>query len=317
MGIGSFRDIIGNALYGTDAIRRAYHWYKRAWATATVRYPIGANIFTRDWDLLIVLDTCRVDALRAVADEYDFLDDIGVITSVGSCSPEWIANTFQTAYTDTISRTACISDNAYMSRILEDRTYLGGTARTVTASDLHSLDQPWQYVPDEQKPFVHTPPQYATNKAINVGRTTDADRILVHYLPPHSPYTANAIAESRELEAHEETPFQALRDGIPFNRVWAAYLDELRLVLDHVSLLLDNITAEKVVITADHGEAFGEYGIYSHPLGMPHPHIKRVPWATTTAVDTGTHEPELTFYQSEETAGSDPANQLAALGYLK
>jgi hypothetical protein len=38
--------------------------------------------------LLAIFDTCRVDALGKVADEYDFLTDVGKLVSVGSNSPE-------------------------------------------------------------------------------------------------------------------------------------------------------------------------------------------------------------------------------------
>jgi hypothetical protein len=31
-------------------------------------------VYDLEWDTLIILDTCRVDALRTVADEYDFLE---------------------------------------------------------------------------------------------------------------------------------------------------------------------------------------------------------------------------------------------------
>jgi len=53
---------------------------------------IGTNVFDREWDVLIVLDTARVDALRVVADEYDFIGQVDSIWSVGerlrSGSPE-------------------------------------------------------------------------------------------------------------------------------------------------------------------------------------------------------------------------------------
>lgn len=55
------------------------------------RTSFGTNVFERDWDLLVVLDTCRVDTLRHVSDEYDFLDDVGAMWSVGSSIREWVA----------------------------------------------------------------------------------------------------------------------------------------------------------------------------------------------------------------------------------
>jgi hypothetical protein len=36
---------------------------------------IGTNVFDRDWDVLILLDTCRVDALREVKSERSSVGD--------------------------------------------------------------------------------------------------------------------------------------------------------------------------------------------------------------------------------------------------
>ena len=69
---------------------------------------------------------------------------------------------------------------------------------------------------------------------------------------------------------------------------YADYTPQLR-----IDKALDNLDAETVAITADHGEAFGEYGVYRHPLGVPHPQIKRVPWTITTAKDTETYDPSF------------------------
>jgi hypothetical protein len=298
-----------------DIIRSLYKSYKRLWASVNTHYTLGTNVFSREWDLLVILDTCRVDALRAVAPEYDFLTGVGAITSVGSSSLEWVGNTFTTEYLSEIRGTACVTSNAYMEKILRDRNYITGTSHLVHADDLSVLDQPWMYVPDEEKPFVHTPPRYITDRAIAVGRDHVSDRLLVHYTPPHSPYTAAALKEGRdELKPYEADPFQALRDGVSYETVWEAYLDELRLALDEVELLLENVDADRVVISADHGEAFGEYGIYSHPTGMLHPKIRRVPWAETTATDTGTYEPTAEARNSD--AAREAKSHLEDLGYL-
>ena len=41
--------------------------------------PYGTNVYTREWDVLVVLDACRADLLRAVAPETDLLDDVGTL----------------------------------------------------------------------------------------------------------------------------------------------------------------------------------------------------------------------------------------------
>lgn len=301
------------ALRETRLGRRAALAYRRLWATATARYPPGTNVFDREWDLLVVLDACRVDALETVAPEYEFLGPVDAITSVGSTSSEWIANTFREEFQPDISRTACVTSNAHMQAVVEDRSYPGGADHVVDADDFSVLDQPWRYVPDEETPFFHPPPRFVTDRAVAIARSQDPERLLVHYRPPHAPYTAGAIAGGREPMDHEKDPFGALRDGVDHELVWAAYLDELRRGLDEVARLLGNVDADRAIVTADHGEAFGEWGVYGHPMGMVHPAVRRVPWVKATAVDTETSEPSLAPASQSDTRDVD--EHLQRLGY--
>jgi hypothetical protein len=67
------------------------------------------------------------------------------------------------------------------------------------------------------------------------------------------------------------------------------------------------------VITADHGNLLGEYGLYAHPAKVAVKKLRRVPWCRTTATDEEMHEPTLT---PGEDASSDVVEQrLADLGY--
>jgi glucan phosphoethanolaminetransferase (alkaline phosphatase superfamily) len=129
-------------------------------------------------------------------------------------------------------------------------------------------------------------------------------------MQPHSPWVSKAIEENRELHSHEKHPSHVKKDGR--EPVFSAYLDELRYVLDSVELLLDNIDAPSVVITADHGEAFGEYGVVGHDPGRFHPKVRKVPWVRTSATDKREYEPEMNFSLSTSVSTKD---QLKALGY--
>ena len=86
-------------------------------------------------------------------------------------------------------------------------------------------------------------------------------------------------------------------------------------MLDTVEELLQNVDAEEVVVTADHGDAFGEYGVYSHPMGVPHPHVRRVPWARTTAEDIGEYTPRPDNHDPE-TLDRAVSDQLQKLGHM-
>lgn len=305
----------------TGIFNLSYSLYKNIWSAITSRYPIGTNVFSKEWDALIVLDTCRVDALKQVASEYDFLTDIGSITSVGSTSSEWIANTFTEKYIDDIRNTVYVAGNSHADFVLKqqdlppyDRNWGLANWRTVSSDQLLHLDR-WE--DNVKHPEGHRSPVRTTDQAIAVGREFDFERFIVHYAAPHDPYTANAVAEEREeLHDYEEDPFLALKSGKSFDLVWESYIDHLRYALDNVERLLDNLDAETVYITADHGEGFGEWGIYGHGVGAPSPHVKRVPWAKTTATDTREYDPGIDVHDVQQVDSDSAEEILEDLGYL-
>ncbi|WP_143165319.1 alkaline phosphatase family protein [Halobaculum gomorrense] len=90
----------------------------------------------------------------------------------------------------------------------------------------------------------------------------------------------------------------------------SAYLNTT--VLDAVEVLLDNVKG-KVAVTADHGNAVGEWGVYGHPAYVPVPAVKRVPWAVTSADGHGSYTVDQEY--RNETADADRDEFLEALGY--
>jgi hypothetical protein len=286
------------------------------------RRPIGIHVFDQEWYLLVLLDTCRVDALQSVGREYEFIHDVDHLLSVGSTSSEWIAQTFTR---DRVSQeqVGYVSGNAWAEWVIEDRQMPEEDKDALFSftdwdvahkSDFAVLDQAWRYN-DEDK-FDLPPglphPRIVTDHAIHVDRTYELDRLIVHYSQPHAPYTAPALNENRDMRPHESDPFEYLKSGGSHNRVWKAYLENLRFVLEEVNLLLNNIDAERVAISADHGESFGEWGVYGHPAALPHPTIKRVPWVETSATDMSTYEVDI----KEDIKTGSASEQLKALGYL-
>jgi hypothetical protein len=275
-------DVLGGLQLG------AYYLYVGLWLTLSTRMQFGTPAYEREWDLLVVLDTCRTDALAAVADEYDFLDDREAIWSPGSTSGEWVAHTFDRAYTSAIGRTAYVTANPHSDEVLRNRLmppqYVAVPAtwpdwNPVQPEAFGLLDEVW--VDGRNEDWGVVPPATLTDR---------------------DPLT-QPCAE----------PFEALRRGeASRDRIWAHYLDNLRLVLDEVAVLLENVDADRVAITADHGEAFGEWGFYEHPVGCPLPAVKRVPWAETTATDHRTREAAVA---PADTAERNVTEQLRDLGY--
>jgi hypothetical protein len=296
------------------------------------KHTIATNVYDRDWDVLILLDTCRVDALRAVSDEYDFLDNVGSIRSAGGSSGEWIARTFDEQHRDSIKDTAYLTANAHARQILDEQTQRYNSDKHLTykalrffptlgIEDLGRVEPLYQYEPwGEDGELGHekgmTPPRYVTERAISVGRDMDYDRMILHYFQPHSPWVANALNENRELHEYEDDRWNYLARTGDIDTVWDSYLADLRYVLDDVELLLENLDADSVAISADHGEAFGEYGVQGHEIGSLHPKIRTVPWVETSADDEETHTPTIEAPESgSELSTDDVEEQLRALEY--
>lgn len=299
--------------------------YNGLYFSLTSRYPLGTNVFERDWVLLVVLDACRVDALEAVAPEYDFLDEVDSMWSVGSSSHEWLCKTFTETYADQIAETAYLSTNPHTQPTFTDgarppRKYavpiMWADWDVVDESQFKLLRQiPHDHDYDEF--FETLPPDIVTDHAIDVGRTVDTDRMIVHYFQPHRPHIAGAYRGARPITPTENHPWEAIQNGDATKaEVWENYLDNLRLALDSIERLLENFDAKTVAITADHGDLFGELGQYGHPEGFIHPALKKVPWALTTATDNRTSTPAINTKNESEPSRPEVDERLEQLGYL-
>lgn len=262
----------------------------------------GVNVFERDWDVLVILDACRTDLMDEVADDYPFLEKYRIHNSVGSNSGQWMERTFVPEYREEMRETALVTGNPH------SKTFVDG-------DDLRALDEVWRYAWKDESELFRA--NYVTDRAISVHRELDPERMIVHYMQPHLPFIPHFDGFETELHETFLNQWRDVRVGRASKEVmWSQYRDNLRYVLDYVALLLNSIDADRVVVSADHGEAVGEWGIYGHdpiPLRV----LREVPWVETTAADTGEYVPE---FQPDRTAvdgarrGVD--EQLKMLGYL-
>lgn len=287
--------------------------------TITSRRPLGTNVFSKNWDILIVLDACRVDATREVADRYDFIDEVRSIWSVGSSSHEWTVQTFSQKYIDEINKTALLSTNPFSIRTFEggetppyeSAVPIGSLAwNPVTADDFAYFEMMSNSDPDLSGTV---PPWKATDRAIYISRTFDVDRLIVHYFQPHRPFFTRTSDPMEESSLAYDRPYEKYDTGeLSYSELWTAYIENLCVVLDCIGVLVENVNADRLAITADHGQLIGEFGLTGHPEGVPHPAIKRVPWIETSASD------EKTYSAISDEKG-DPDNveeRLSTLGYI-
>ncbi|MFB6125071.1 MAG: hypothetical protein ABEJ59_03840 [Halanaeroarchaeum sp.] len=141
----------------------------------------GTPIRGEEWDVLLVLDACRVDLMPEVADEYAFLpapEDLETRWSVASMSSDWLRRTFAAEYESDVAETAYVTGNAF-------------TKDDVFAVEPAHLDEVWTDAWDEDVNTIR--PQALTDRAVDTWRDRPGgvESMVVHYMQPHVPFVAN------------------------------------------------------------------------------------------------------------------------------
>jgi len=270
----------------------------------------GRSIFSEQWDVCVILDACRADELERFVPEFDWLGRVDRFPSLASCTWNWVPETVAATPASTLRETVYVAANPFPDELTDAGTFA-------------VIDDVYAYAWDDDRGTVH--PRSVTDAAIRQWRDDPPRRLVVHYVQPHVPFlTDDAWSLGPENFSHDA---ESVRDA--WDRVTAGELDRsvaidryrrtLAIVLQEVDLLLSSIDADSVVVTADHGEAFGEWGLYGHPQGIDLPCLTSVPWVETDARDDGTYDLPDRPLEARETAGTDAPtrDRLRALGYAE
>lgn len=262
----------------------------------------GTSVYERDWDLLVILDACRYDLYREVVGRG------GSYRSPASMSERWLSRTFSDEYAEEMSRTAYVTGNPF--------------SEDLDPGSFALLDEVWRYAWDSERGTVRA--ESMVDRAIRVARDRDDDRVIVHMMQPHEPF----IAEGHEIGSSTLANFGGDAEEIGLNTweevsigvrdeesVTRAYRANLEYAMEHVQTLLRNVEGE-VVITADHGNALGEWGIWGHPPDVPLDCLRTVPWDVRHCSDSAEYVPKSREdYQRGSDAGA-VTDRLSHLGYV-
>lgn len=280
----------------------------------SVKYGQGTDIMAEDWDNLIILDACRYDDFQQLNNLPGNLE----------------------------SRIAKAADSKgfviknFCGRELHDTVYVTANPHIKYIDDdvFHAVvDEP---IDQWDSSTMCVKPASVTEAAKRAHDKYPNKRLIIHYMQPHDPPlgpTAEELAD--EMDIIGAVPERVSRDhpsgtryihavaagDLSLTKARKAYRETLEIVLEDVQDLLDYLDG-KSVITADHGEMFGEnpypflgklYDHYFHPRT---PELCKVPWHI---VQNGT---------TRRTVHSDPPktsnrisqnrleNQLRDLGYM-
>lgn len=279
----------------------------RAWKRlGQVRGDIGwdADLVSRiadsDWDLLIILDACRHDTLVTVAED----------AAVGrAVSPSTATRQFLNAVKE--------------ANVFAGTTYVSANPQ----SGKHSPGDVAEHVPvyedawDEGLQTVSPEAVYEiAEKRVRAGEQT-----VAHTIQPHYPHICDIDGSIRpvpnglhpavfDVEYDEHLKIQSLlsRGVVDLETARQSYRATTKFAWERARQVAAALADEgyTTVVTADHGELFGEWGYVEHPVNVPIRELVEVPWVT--------FEPtEATTGPSETSAEIEREDQLAALGYVE
>jgi len=231
----------------------------------------AVRVMEEGWDYLIVLDACRYDTYREVVD-WEANYAISGATSTG----KWLKWTFTEKYDDVIY----IAGNPHFASV--------NLRKRLGFNPFYMVEEVWNYGWDNRLKTV--PPEQVTNAALETLRKYPEKRMIIHYMQPHHPYIGDndllamdegTLHNLEDLWARQFsiTPLQLAKQGkLPIERVKKAYDENLGIVMKEVRRLERELPG-RVILTADHGEAFGEYGQYGHGGKLRLEALVKVPWA--------------------------------------
>jgi len=283
---------------------RPRYWGVKALSALVARYTDYSSLESQEelirerrFDVLIVLDACRYDVFQQVV--YEYLDGVlKPVLSPASVTMDWLKRVWGgNVWRDVIYVTASPMINK--RGLLPEFDARGRFLDIVEVWDWGWSEELSTVPPDK----VNLGVRMARARARLRGLRFPGDyRIVVHYVQPHAPYIAlqRVISKISKHELSKEIVDIALRRLGRFTGKFSvdhillgvlkerlsdeklrdvmrkAYVGNLRWVLRSVADLTTHLGG-KAVITADHGELLGEYGLYFH-MDLPLPQLRIVPW---------------------------------------
>ncbi len=268
----------------------------------------GIDFFDRDWDNLMILDACRLDLFEEVA---DLPGETTAVETRGSATREFLRGTFD-------------------GRTLDDTVYVTASPMLYRHRDeidvsFHDVINIWQE--DGWNDNYRTVlPETVREATLDAATQYPNKRLLVHFMQPHYPFIGPTGQRHFDLDRLDfQWDLAASGElGISEEVLYRAYSENLEAVLPAVEELLDELTGTSVV-TADHGQMFGErlFPIpireYGHPPGLYTDELVTVPWhvyedGTRRKIEAG----DRTRDASDHTENEELARErLQDLGYLE
>lgn len=274
------------------------------------------NLLEEEWDAAIILDACRYDSFRSVYKEY--LEGGELEKRIGAtCTTHWLRSVFEEgAYRDIVY----VSGNPWVNSLTAwDGFKPGEKFKEIRDVWEEAWDEQLETVPPSpvtdaamearrEHPNDRLIIHYLQPHYPYLSNTIPGEiKMYFDGVDGRDRESKNYILSSLSRHVNQSfekilgrSSFWKLREyfGIKMKSVeeylWRTYSVQelrdlyeknLRRVLSEVKKLLDNLEGQ-LVVTSDHGEAFGEQGDFFHPCGTKNPAVRQIPyWRSTDRGD--------------------------------
>lgn len=278
-----------------EEIQKHYH--------RTLNSITGINYLEENWDNLIILDACR----------YDLFEEVNTLPgeltrkqSNASATEEFLLKNFDGG---TFRDIVYYSANPHINKI-----------------DASFCDIVRLWVTDWDETTGTVLPGDAVDRVLRERSKFKDKRLIVHLMQPHRPFIGELSKELDQSplvgdgvirdEPESEFWWTRLEEGsIDEETIWAAYRETLEETLPHVERLLDQLEG-RTVVTSDHGNAFGENGVYGHPSNTHHRYLQGIPWLVYESGEKEVLE-GLAKANAMVESGGEIRENLEALGYVE
>jgi len=256
----------------------------------------GIDVMDEEWDTLLVLDACRYDTFVEL--KPDSWPSASAVTSRAPNTWEFYQRNFTNGpYPETVVVTA-------NPRTVELR-----------GDEFHDVLKAYEFGWDDETGTV--PPWTMAEATTEAHERYPDKRILSHWIQPHYPFIGSSTVDEYRFDT-ESIWADVNRGLVSPEDVYEAYTETLELTLPYVEDVFSNVGG-RVVLTSDHGNAFGErpwfypLKIYGHPRNVHLPCLVTVPWLV---VDDGSRR-EIEAGESRQVeVGEHARERLEDLGYV-
>jgi len=227
------------------------------------------NLLEEDvWDYIVVLDACRYDTF---AENNTIKGELSKKYSIASATMEWAKRAIKHSCKDII----LINSNPYLSnlKLYEITGITKPFYKNVKAWDIGWDDEldtvpPWAMIEIAKKRLKKFPDK----------------KFIFWFNQPHHPFLFSNGEGYTYLGKNEmkRTEVKSIWSLLSANRIdidiaKVAYAENLVIALKEVKDLIEYLEG-KIIITSDHGNCFGELGLFGHPQLVHIPPLIEVPY---------------------------------------